>query len=302
MKFPIVLSSLFVSALAAPAVVWKKNNRADHRFLHTSDNVASGVVLEDALKESSLSVVFLFGKNEDGSESLTELASSGQLPVTAGKYNEADAIFHSVSGLESAGSVVRDISGLVEAPVLAISMTELEKKLSAPAEMELDGSGAQQPAQSKSENRRARQLSKASVLVVAVDPKNDAAEIDRTLSKTIDNEQVQSIVLTGVRSLSEVKRERYLASVQRHTFQQKEGDRVLDARRRRRLEDAADGQQQQQNDMSGVYYVHMTPNILAGLLFILLFTVITFIGISCMGAISGQDVYVSKMPSVGREA
>ena len=54
--------------------------------------------------------------------------------------------------------------------------------------------------------------------------------------------------------------------------------------------------------MTGVYYVAMTPNILAGLLFGLLFVVITYIGVTCMGAIQGQDVFVSKMPSVGREA
>jgi hypothetical protein len=56
------------------------------------------------------------------------------------------------------------------------------------------------------------------------------------------------------------------------------------------------------SDLSGVYYVAMTPNILAGILFMGLFTMITWIGISCMGAISGQEVFVSKMPSVGREA
>mmetsp|Transcript_44672 Transcript_44672/g.88707 ORF Transcript_44672/g.88707 Transcript_44672/m.88707 type:complete len:83 (+) Transcript_44672:1-249(+) len=81
---------------------------------------------------------------------------------------------------------------------------------------------------------------------------------------------------------------------------QKAGEQVLEARRRRRLEDQANGQEN--GDMSGVYYVAMTPNILAALLFMGLFTTIAWIGISCMGAISGQDVFVSKMPSVGREA
>lgn len=301
MKFPIVLSSLLATALAAPAVVWKKTNRAEHRFLHSSDDFASADLLESALKESSLSVVFLLGKNEDGSESLTELASSGKLPATSGKYNDADAIYHSVSGLESAGSVIRDITSFTEKKALSISMSELNKKLATPAEVEVDGAGTQKSV-SKSEGKRARQLSQANVLVVNVDPKADASEIDRTLSNTIENESVQTVVLTGVRSLSEVKRERYLANVKRHTLMQKEGDRILESRRRR-LEDGADAADgQQQNDMSGVYYVHMTPNILAGLLFIGLFTVITFIGISCMGAISGQDVYVNKMPSIGREA
>jgi len=51
-----------------------------------------------------------------------------------------------------------------------------------------------------------------------------------------------------------------------------------------------------------VYYVYMTPNILAGLMFAGLFTSVVFLGISCMGMIQGQDVFVSKMPSVGRES
>jgi hypothetical protein len=33
-----------------------------------------------------------------------------------------------------------------------------------------------------------------------------------------------------------------------------------------------------------------------------LFSVVTYIGVSCMGMISGQTVYVTKMPSIGREA
>jgi hypothetical protein len=83
---------------------------------------------------------------------------------------------------------------------------------------------------------------------------------------------------------------------------------------RRRLEDQdGDGDNQNNNgqnnqnnnggdDMTGVYYVSMTPNILAGILFTLLFTVTTYIGVTCMGMIAGQDVYVKKMPAVGREA
>jgi len=87
-----------------------------------------------------------------------------------------------------------------------------------------------------------------------------------------------------------------------------QGQRNLESRRRRlEQEEEGDGddaanQDNNNGDMSGVYYVSMTPNILAGLLFGLLFIVVTWIGVSCMGAISGQDVYVSKMPTIGREA
>jgi hypothetical protein len=33
-----------------------------------------------------------------------------------------------------------------------------------------------------------------------------------------------------------------------------------------------------------------------------LFAFITYTGFSCMGMITGQDVFVAKMPTVGREA
>ena len=80
--------------------------------------------------------------------------------------------------------------------------------------------------------------------------------------------------------------------------------RKLQQSQRRRLEDANQEENANGDDSSleGVYYVSLTPNILAGILFFLLFATVAFIGISCMGMIAGQDVYVKKMPSVGREA
>jgi len=68
----------------------------------------------------------------------------------------------------------------------------------------------------------------------------------------------------------------------------------------RRLEDAGDDANAADN--SGVYYVNMTPNIFAGLLFMFLFTFVAYLGIACMSMIQGQDVYVNKLPSIGREA
>jgi hypothetical protein len=70
----------------------------------------------------------------------------------------------------------------------------------------------------------------------------------------------------------------------------------------RRLEQQNDDANAGNKDMTGVYYVQMTPNILAGILFGLLFAFIAYTGISCMGMITGQDVFVTKMPTVGREA
>jgi hypothetical protein len=307
MKFSLVLCSLVASALAAPAVVWKKHVESDRRFLHSSEDLAAADLMRDAIQGSSFSVVFLIGKDEKGSESLTELASSGKLPATAEKYGSANGIYHHVSGVESSGVMVSEASAYTNERVLSVSMKELNQKLSSFEEVEVDGSGAQTPVESsKSVGKRARQLAKSNVLVVNVNPKDDAAEIDRTIAATIDNERVQSVVLTGIRSLTEVKRERMLASQQRRNIMQKEGDRVVESRRRRRLDqeqgDDADQGNNYSSDMSGVYYVAMTPNILAGILFLGLFTMITWIGISCLGAISGQEVFVTKMPAVGREA
>ncbi|GMH79252.1 hypothetical protein TrST_g11562 [Triparma strigata] len=50
------------------------------------------------------------------------------------------------------------------------------------------------------------------------------------------------------------------------------------------------------------YYVYMTPNIMAGILFGILFTFCSILGFSCMNELEGQTVFVSKMPTVGREA
>jgi len=292
MKVTLAFIGLIASACAAPALVWKKDEGAK-RFLHSSENVSADSVLKDALAGSSLSVVFLVGKDEQGMESLTELTSSGKLPATQEKYSSANVYYH-VSGVESTASIVREASQHSEHRVLSISMAELNRKLSPVEEVEVDEAGV---VKNKAANKRARHLAEAKVLVVNVSPKDDASEIDRTIASVIENQNVQSVVLAGIRSIHEVKRERMLASQERRAIMEKRGERVLDARRRR-LQEGNNGD----DDMSGVYYVLMTPNILAGLLFMGLFTMITWIGISCMGAIAGQEVFVSKMPSVGREA
>lgn len=302
MKFSLALiSSLVACCSAAPAVVWKKNSQ--QRFLHSADDVAPSEVLGQALVDSSLSVIFLVNKGADGSESLTKLASSGQLPATAQKYSDAQGVYHHVSGLESEAVMVREASSLTEQNVLTVSMTELNQKLNGSIE-EVDENGDVVVSTNKKIARRARQLAAASVLVVSVDPKIDASVIDQTLSNTIDNAKVDSVVLAGIRSIDEVKRERALAAQRKRHLMEEAGKQMMEARRRR-LEQAAGDDAAQDNvndDMSGVFYVAMTPNMLAGMMAFGLFSVVTWIGITCMGAISGQDVYVSKMPSVGREA
>ena len=86
-----LLTSLWASAFAAPAIVWKKNNKQAERSLHSSESIAASDLMSRVLEdleptESSLSsVVFVVKKGDDGSESLTELASNGKLPETFNK-------------------------------------------------------------------------------------------------------------------------------------------------------------------------------------------------------------------------
>ena len=306
-----ILSSLLGSVIAAPAVVWKNSNRGNERSLHTSDSLSANALMTDVLRDIQPSdsklaaVVFLVDKSQDGSESLTELASSGKLPETQNKYSEADGIFHHVSGIESTPTMVREAGRANKAhSALQVSLSELNSKLTSPSntEMEISENGAMTKTTSKSANKRARDLDKSSVFVVLIDPKDDTTDIDRTIASTIENQNVETVVLAGVRSVQEVKHERYLISKHRHNMMEKQGKRVLEARRRRLDEQDGDEDNNDNGDMSGVYYVSMTPNILSGLLFTVLFVVVTYVGVTCMGSISGQDVYVSKMPTIGREA
>lgn len=324
-----IAATLLSAVLAAPAVVWKKNDHlpssrtsTNDRFLHSSEVVTTLDLMEDVLlaseapQASTLSssptisaVIFLVGKGDDGSEQLTELAASGQLPLTYQKYDEAAAVHHYVSGLESPSSVARD-SALNGTKVAKISLSEFNTKLSsfgAPSEIEIDSNGMASPTSSNNkaaQKKRERDISNADVLIVDVNAaKRDAALLDTSIANTIDSPYVRSVVLAGIRSVDEVKHERYLASKRRMSAMEQTGNKILD-NRRRRLEEQQ-GQNNNANggdDMSGVYYVYMTPNIFAGLLFGLLFIVITWIGISCMGAVQGQDTFTDKMPSIGREA
>ena len=312
----VLLLSIFGSALAAPAVVWKK--RGVQRGLRTSDELKAADMLADVLsvqhEDSSLSsVVFLLGRGQDGSESLSTMAASGALPNVAAKYDNADCIHHHVSGVESPYAMVQDaVRANAGHNVLLISLNELNSRLTSraesSAEIEVDHNGVMSKARKES-HKRSQELSSADVFIVKVDPKEDSAVIDSAIAGAIDHDSISSVVLTAIRSHDEVKQERLMQHNRRLSMMKTSGNS-----KRRRLEDQQqDGDEQQNNgqnqnnnnngdDMTGVYYVSMTPNILAGILFTLLFAVTTFIGVTCMGMIAGQDVYVKKMPSVGREA
>jgi len=136
-------------------------------------------------------------------------------------------------------------------------------------------------------------------LIVTVTDKDNAAAIDSSIVKAIDSKVVQNVILSSIRSTDEVKRSRTLAVVDKMN----KSARSASAGRRRLDEDNEDENNNGDNaaDAEGVYYVNMTPNIFAGLLFFFMFVFVTHLGLSCMNMIEGQDVYVKKMPAIGRE-
>jgi hypothetical protein len=318
----LIFSTFLASALAAPAVVWKNARRESERVLHRSDPLKASDLLKDALdvqgSDSSLAgVVFLVGKDDDGEETFSDLASTGKLPVTASKYDEANGIYHHVSGIESTNSMVRQAARANSGHrVLQVSLGEWNSKLTSlggepvpELEMEEVAKNGLVSKVAKHAHKRARELASADIFVVTIDAKEDPSLIDSAVVKAIESEHVENVIFAGIRSVNEVKRERYFMSKRRLEIMEQEGSKVIEAQRRRLEQEEEQGDEENGNnnnnnngDLSGVYYVAMTPNILAGILFGLLFTVITWIGISCMGAIQGQEVFVSKMPSIGREA
>ncbi|CAB9512089.1 expressed unknown protein [Seminavis robusta] len=295
------------SALAAPAVVWQKNGSTEGP-VRTSKALKAHSLFSDVLHDSSeSSVIFVWGRGADGSESLSTMASAGGLPNVQQKYLNANAIHHHVTGLESPDTVQRDAARAGSSKVMSVSLGELDVRLSSSpktAEMEVGNNGALSKAQ-KYSHKRQQQMLDANVLIVNIGARADPATVDAAVEKTIDHDSIANVVLTAVRSHEEVKHERLMEHNRRLSIMKENGRTV--SRHGRRLEDQdQDGENNQNNnggdDMTGVYYVSMTPNILAGLLFTLLFIVIAFTGVSCMGMIAGQDVYVKKMPPVGREA
>jgi hypothetical protein len=309
---PLILSSLLGSALAAPVIEWRKDSSTS--VVHTSKIVTAASLISSAVNvpadESSLaSVVFLLGRADDGTENLSGLASSGALPGVASKYDAAHAIHHHVSGIESPHAIASLARKNSQHRVLEISLSELNRKLTSLKEdtkpieqVEVGQDGIMSKADSEA-NQRARALSQADVIIVNVASNTDASKIDSAVVNAIEHDSVKNVILAGIRSVDEVKHARVLESRRRMSIQQTGTSQLVAGRRR--LEDAdenADDGANNDEDMSGIYYVQMTPNIFAGILFFFLFSFVAWTGINCMGMIQGQDVFVTKMPPVGREA
>jgi len=304
MKFALVLCALVVAPVdSAPALVWSSFKELGN--VHNSAVIDAASVISSALKghvdeentsaTSLESVIFVVGRNDDGSEAFTDLAASGNLPEVSKKYNDACTIYHNVNKVTSTKTIAEAARGAVPSlprgAIVEASLDEFHQKLSS-----LHEDFPEKHVNSKGARKRSRNLSNARVLVVKVSPK-DAEKLDDAVSKAVDS--VKSVILTAIRSTGEVIHERKMVASRK--LEQMQTEAVN--RGRRRLEDAEfDDGYQEDEDMTGVYYVNMTPNILAGLLFTLFFTLIAITGISCLNMIQGQDVYVKKLPAIGREA
>lgn len=300
----VILASYIGVVSATPAIVWKSGSSSSAPA-HISEATDARSLLSSSIgtKESDsalAAVVFLVGRTADGAEGLASLAAAGQLPAVREKYGRATAIHHHVQGVESARTVARDARrGGDGRGVAEVTLEEFQRKLGSIAQTEAEGGVAGATA-SKAEQKRRRAISEADVLVVKVGADGDAAKIDAAVVAAIDSSAVRNVVLSSIRSVQEVKHARKLAVVGKFTK-----SRRATASRGRRLEDeAADEEENNDNqDQEGRYYVNMTPNIFAGLMFFFMFTFIAYTGLSCMNMIEGQDVFlVKKYPHKGREA
>jgi hypothetical protein len=314
----VLLAPWIHKAAASPAVVWTTRNEQIAGTLHSSIEVPaqdilshflSGAATSEASSSQVSAVVFLLSRGDDGTESLSNLASRGELPLVGREYDKATVIHHNVQGLDLTGKQLLSGDARVGGHVLDVSLEEFSEKLemidepSHQAEVDSLGSVMSAPA-AQGAGKRSRALAKANAFVVKIDVSTTSpSEIDRAVVQAIQHSKVETVILAGARSVDEVKIERK-QFYQRKLQLMDTVSRTLLGSSSRRLEEnqGDDANNGNIKDFTGIYYVHMTPNILAGLLFTFLFAFVTLIAVSCMGMISGQDTYVSKYPSIGREA
>ena len=121
-------------------------------------------------------------------------------------------------------------------------------------------------------NFREGLIQEGKVLVVQLEAGESAKKVDKVVSNTMKGGSGRTVYLASQPTDSELN--------QRRT--------------ERRLANQANGS-------DSTYYVAMTPNILAGILFGFLFVFVTIIGMTCMNDIEGQTIFVDRMPHVGKE-
>jgi len=297
-----IFITLVASINAAPAVIWKKSQESSQtEHISQRTHISSVISSTFSNDDSSLDVFFLVGRDTDGSEALSTLASSGALSSVASR--QPTFLNHHVDNIESAFYVSKlakehlDEAQSNTGKVLEISLSEFNEKLEGVKIPIID---SESTTGQKRKHRRAVALDNANKLIVKA-KRAESKELDAAVGRAIDSKTVGSVILAGQRSNMEVKEERNLVAKRR--MAQSAGQPQFADSGRRRLEDADDANNNNNDDLSGVYYVNMTPNIFAGLLFTFMFLFVVQVGIGCLGNIQGPpDLYVSKYPSIGREA
>mmetsp|Transcript_7533 Transcript_7533/g.11494 ORF Transcript_7533/g.11494 Transcript_7533/m.11494 type:complete len:294 (+) Transcript_7533:100-981(+) len=288
----LILSALIGAASGAPAIVW--TNGGVNNVVHSSGTVKASSLISELVEDSDSSLdaaVFLIERSPDGSESLTGMTSSGALPLVSAKYNDASTVHSHVNNIKTANSVARETRAASGKNVLKVTLSEFSSKMTS---LDKDAD----PVEEK-QTKEQKALGNANVLVISIPADTDPSIIDEAVVKAVDHKSVGSVVLTAVRSSEEVKQER-LSEIRRQMTSSPKRKSKYSLSGRRLEED--NGDENNNNDGELIYYVPMTPNILAGILFTLFFIVVLQLGLSCMGAIEGQSTYVKKMPSIGREA
>lgn len=274
----LVGATIVASVQASPAIVWTKGLENSVQR-HTSDIVDVHSVISDINSPLSLAtVVFVIDRNgDDVNDSLTTLASSGALPQVQAKYDVASMIHHNVAGVQRTDILAKE-ARKNHANIMELALEDYLKMVENPG----------------AEDKHGRSLSTAGVVFVRASPLK-STELDSAVSRAVENAGIHSVILTAVRSTDEVKHTRNLMARQEteNLYQQ--------ANSRRLANDDANAAANAQ-DMTGIYYVPITPNILAGILFSIFFVCISYLAIACMGMITCSDVYAEKYPVIGREA
>jgi hypothetical protein len=333
----VTISLLYCETTSAvPAIVWNKNSQQLNIDDAVSTSYFSNEIPVTKLMESfglnnqnanvnndGLSIMFLMGRDvNSGEESLTSITP---LLQQISQLDQQPQQYLHVSGMESASHVLNavKISSSTSSVPMIINLNELSYKLNNThlnakvdtllVEMDVSGDSVKIPNKATVKvSKRNRSIEQSKFVIVTV-PSNIQSELlDTTLVQTMNHPSVSTIVLSAIRSVDEVKYDRELKMrrqllgkaiiLDSSTSSKKSG--TNDAKYHRRLDQNgnADNGGGGNSDLSGVYYVQMTPNIFSGILFFGLFAVVAMIGFSCMNMIAGQDVYVKTMPSIGREA
>jgi hypothetical protein len=307
----LLLQFLSSEIAATPAVVWTQQSRSSLPS-HTSDEVGIGNVLSDVFTDSSnVGVIFLLTRPEDKSntDGFTYLAPS--LSGVAARLDTASVVHHHVTGIDNMAVMERQTIQATSQIVMPVSLDEFVSRVESLEAQEMDVSASGSVTSSKSQfvaQKRAREIAKAQILIVKVETSEKVSErLDSAIVQAIEHPLIGSVLVTAIRSPEEVK----LAYEMEHRMRIQKMVTIpnpVEQRRHRRLEDEAagegnDNQQYSAEDFQGVVYVSMTPNMLAGLLYFFMFIVVINIAMGCMLNIQGaQDVFVSKLPPIGREA